>query len=259
MPTAGLRPLIGLTSYRQTTAWWSWERDAALVPGTYLDVVVAAGGQPLIVPPDLAGEGPQRGDRSDRAVRPAARRTRGADPHRGRRPRCRPVRPAPGSPQRRDQPKPGRSRDRFGERGPAPRPAHPGHLSRPAGAQRGARWRPRAAPAGSGRADPSAAAGRVRSGAGDDRAVEHGCSACSASAPRSSCSHHQAIDTVAPGLVVTARSADGVVEAVELPGRRFVVGVQWHPEEDGDLRLFEALVAAARSDTDPPVGTGARS
>jgi gamma-glutamyl-gamma-aminobutyrate hydrolase PuuD len=35
-----------------------------------------------------------------------------------------------------------------------------------------------------------------------------------------------------------------VVEALELPGRRFVLGVQWHPEEAGDRRLFEALVAA---------------
>jgi len=35
-----------------------------------------------------------------------------------------------------------------------------------------------------------------------------------------------------------------VVEALELPGHRFVLGVQWHPEEAGDRRLFEALVAA---------------
>ena len=59
------------------------------------------------------------------------------------------------------------------------------------------------------------------------------------------CSHHQAVDRLGAGLVVTARSEDGVIEAVELPGHRFVLGVQWHPEENGDLRLFEALVAAA--------------
>jgi gamma-glutamyl-gamma-aminobutyrate hydrolase PuuD len=58
------------------------------------------------------------------------------------------------------------------------------------------------------------------------------------------CSHHQAVDALGEGLVVTARSDDGVVEAVELPDHRFVVGVQWHPEESGDLRLFEALVQA---------------
>ncbi len=43
---------------------------------------------------------------------------------------------------------------------------------------------------------------------------------------------------------MTATSADGIIEAVELPGYRFVVGVQWHPEEAGGLGLFEALVAA---------------
>jgi gamma-glutamyl-gamma-aminobutyrate hydrolase PuuD len=45
-------------------------------------------------------------------------------------------------------------------------------------------------------------------------------------------------------LAVTARSRDGVIEAVELTGHRFVVGVQWHPEASGDRRLFEAMVDA---------------
>jgi putative glutamine amidotransferase len=59
--------------------------------------------------------------------------------------------------------------------------------------------------------------------------------------------HHQAIDAVGDGLVVTARSDDGVVEAVELPSVPFGVAVQWHPEEDAeDRRLFAGLVEAAR-------------
>jgi putative glutamine amidotransferase len=59
--------------------------------------------------------------------------------------------------------------------------------------------------------------------------------------------HHQAIDRVGDGLRVTARSDDGVIQAVELEGVPFGVGVQWHPEQTGeDLRLFAGLVDAAR-------------
>ena len=57
--------------------------------------------------------------------------------------------------------------------------------------------------------------------------------------------HHQGVKTLAPGLVETARAADGLVEAVEAPDRRFTVGVLWHPEAGQDARLFERLVAEA--------------
>jgi putative glutamine amidotransferase len=61
------------------------------------------------------------------------------------------------------------------------------------------------------------------------------------------CYHHQAIAEVGSGLVVSAWDADGVVEALELPGDDFVLAVQWHPEESlDDVRLFTALVEAAR-------------
>jgi putative glutamine amidotransferase len=62
--------------------------------------------------------------------------------------------------------------------------------------------------------------------------------------------HHQAIDDLGRGLVVSARSAaDQVIEGVEMPDRHFVVGVQWHPEAFWDrpagfTPLFEGLVAA---------------
>ena len=49
---------------------------------------------------------------------------------------------------------------------------------------------------------------------------------------------------------MSARSDDGVIEAVEVLGRTFAVGVQWHPEEDGDVRLFAGLVEAARANRD---------
>jgi putative glutamine amidotransferase len=62
--------------------------------------------------------------------------------------------------------------------------------------------------------------------------------------------HHQAIDRLGKGLVVSARSADGLVEAVEMPSRAFVLAVQWHPESVWDRGLsfgdlFRPLVEAA--------------
>ena len=63
--------------------------------------------------------------------------------------------------------------------------------------------------------------------------------------------HHQVIDRVADKLTVTARSADGEIEAVEMPGERFFVGVQWHPEKSlrddaFSANIFKALRAAMR-------------
>ncbi|GAA1818719.1 gamma-glutamyl-gamma-aminobutyrate hydrolase family protein [Luedemannella flava] len=56
--------------------------------------------------------------------------------------------------------------------------------------------------------------------------------------------HHQGVAD-AGGLKVTALAPDGLVEAVEDPGRAFHVAVQWHPEDSDDRRLFAALALAA--------------
>ncbi len=79
--------------------------------------------------------------------------------------------------------------------------------------------------------------------------------------------HHQAVDRLGTGLLATAWAADGTVEAVEFTsasaadgtveaveftsagaadGAEFAIGVQWHPEEGEDPRLFRALIGAAR-------------
>jgi putative glutamine amidotransferase len=64
--------------------------------------------------------------------------------------------------------------------------------------------------------------------------------------------HHQCLHVVADSLKLTAWAPDGVIEGVELPGSRFAIGVQWHPEElievDRRMRgLFEAFVGAAQN------------
>jgi putative glutamine amidotransferase len=58
--------------------------------------------------------------------------------------------------------------------------------------------------------------------------------------------HHQGFGRLGKGLREAARAEDGTVEALEDPSHRFALGVLWHPEAGEDMRLFEALVQAAR-------------
>ena len=59
--------------------------------------------------------------------------------------------------------------------------------------------------------------------------------------------HHQALDRLGEGLVASGWSEpDDLIEAIELPGRSFCVGVLWHPEEVRDTEPFAVLAEAAR-------------
>jgi gamma-glutamyl-gamma-aminobutyrate hydrolase PuuD len=246
MPKAGSPPLIGVSTYRQDTAWWAWERDAALVPGCYLDVLQEAGGQPLLIPPPAAGGlsvfGPAVEDLvgvldalvligggdidADGYGQPA-------DPRNG------------GTNDQRDELE-------FGLLDEALRRDLPvlaicrglqvlnvflgGDLVQQLPDVVGSSLhQPRPGAFGSVTvvAEPATLVGRLFGERFDVL-----------------CSHHQAVDSLGRDLVVTARSEDGVVEAVELPDHRFVVGVQWHPEESRDVRLFAELVSAASGTRD---------
>lgn len=62
--------------------------------------------------------------------------------------------------------------------------------------------------------------------------------------------HHQALESAGDSLQATAWSPDGILEAIELPGPAFTLGVQWHPEKapesEASKRLFSGFVAAAK-------------
>jgi len=58
--------------------------------------------------------------------------------------------------------------------------------------------------------------------------------------------HHQGHATLGAGLRAVAHDEDGGIEALELDGKRFALGVLWHPEAGEDARLFDALVEEAR-------------
>lgn len=222
------RPVIGITTYIERTSYGAWNLDAAVLPRTYVDTVAAAGGNPVLLPP-LGFD--------DVSYLDGLVIAGGAD-----------VDPA-----------------RYGE------PAHPETLGlRPdrdetefalvrsalaaglplVGVCRGMQVLNVALggsltqhiPDVTGTSTHRPVVGRfgrtqVRMSPGSAVAGILGDSA------QVSCSHHQAVDRVGAGLTVTARSADGVPEAVELAGDGFVLGVQWHPEQDAEVRLFKALVA----------------
>lgn len=227
------RPRIGLSTYLEDASWGTWSRPAAIVGRVYLDAVAQAGGTPLLLPP--VGTDERVVDALDGLmliggadVTPAAY---GAEPHE----ETVLTRPDRDEHERRlltaaldrDLPVLGICRgaqlltvalggtlrqhlpDELG---------HPGH--RPSVGVFG-RTRVTTAP-------DSLVAGIL----GDELTVP--------------CYHRQGLSEQGTRLVPTAWAADGLVEAVELPGARWVLGVQWHPEEDpDDLRLFTALTRVA--------------
>jgi putative glutamine amidotransferase len=68
--------------------------------------------------------------------------------------------------------------------------------------------------------------------------------------------HHQGVDRLGEGFEVTGWSAlDELPEAIEAPGSRFALGVQWHPEADETSRLIAALVAEAAATARAPAPT----
>jgi len=61
--------------------------------------------------------------------------------------------------------------------------------------------------------------------------------------------HHQAIKDLAPGCTLNAVAPDGVIEGFEVEGKKFCLGIQWHPEffvNSGDVSIFKHFVEAAR-------------
>ncbi|WGL50858.1 gamma-glutamyl-gamma-aminobutyrate hydrolase family protein [Nocardioides sp. BP30] len=230
-------PLIGLTTYREEAAWGVWHQAADLLPAQYARAVEAVGGVPVLLPP-VASTGAAAGvaDRLDGLVISG-----GAD-----------VDP-----------------ERYGAA------AHP----------RTAGWRPDRDTWELALLDAAEASGlpvlgvcrgmqlmAVHAGGDLDQhtpdlvrhdehspggdafgtttvAVEPGTRLAGLlreSTAAVACHHHQSVRS-APGFAVAARAADGTLEAIEAPGPRFCVGVQWHPETVADIGLLTGLVAAARA------------
>lgn len=231
----GAGPLVGITAYGERAAYLVWDHDAVVLPAVYVQRVADAGGTPVLLPPVAAAVG---------AVDALDALVLSGGPDVGPARYGAPAHPRTGDP--RD------ARDaaeiavvaRALERGIPVLAVCRGlqvlnvalggtltqHLPDVVGHDRHS-----PVPGEFGTTTVTLEAGsRVAAALGP---TVHG-----------RCHHHQGVDRLGEGLVVTGTAPDGTIEAVELPGPAHVVGVQWHPEQD-DPRLFSALVAAAQERT----------
>ncbi len=230
-----MKPLIGLTSYREHAVWGVWAQGADLLPSVYADAIVRAGGVPVLLPPasddpDAAaalverldglvisggadvdpaqyGEEPEERTvvvRPDRDAWELALLTSAAAANLPTLGVCRGMQVmAVAAGGTLDQHTPDLVQ-------------HDGHNPQPG------------------------VFGDVTVTMSDDSVLH------SILGPEVivHCHHHQSVRSH-PGYVATAWAADGSLEAMETEGSRFCLGVQWHPEMGRDQRLFDALVTAA--------------
>jgi putative glutamine amidotransferase len=239
------RPAIGICAALERARFGAWDQEATLLPRTYADAVQAAGGTALLLPPDdVAAEHPaELLDRLDGLILAGGRDidplTYGA-------------RPAPET----GEPSPERDRFELALAGAALERDMPllgvcrgmqmlnvacgGTLVQDLGESLVARH-------------------RHTPGVFADHEVELDAGSLAAravGAERTSVRshHHQAVDELGEGLIASGRSReDGLVEAIELPARRFALGVLWHPEEDTGSNVIGALVDAARTPAATPL------
>jgi putative glutamine amidotransferase len=235
-------PLIGVSTYVARAAWGAWERPAAVLPEAYYELVAAAGGRPLLLPPlKTAADGPEFGAAEVIAALDGLILTGGGD-----------VDPAAYG--ETAEPQVG-GVDPIRDRSEQALLAAALAVDMPVLAicrglqvlntERGGTLHqhlPDVVGHDEHRHAPSVF-GQVKVTTTPDTAT----AAIFGAGATVLCSHHQSINHIGDGLTPTAFADDGVIEAVELAGSPFVVGVQWHPEEGGDQRPFAALVEAART------------
>jgi putative glutamine amidotransferase len=236
-PGADARPpRIGLTTYREPAQWGVWNETADLLPATYAAGIRAAGGVAVLLPPDE----PERAEAALDAVH-ALLLAGGADVDPEHYGACRDIATGPPRPDR-DQWELALTRAALAR--PMPLLAVCRGLQVLNVALGGTLQQHLPDSVGSDLHCPTVGEhGRhgVRFAEGSTLAAVFGPQAQVATY------HHQAVDRLGAGLVPSAWASDGVVEAVELAGADWVIGVQWHPEALAGAPLFEAFVAACHA------------
>ncbi|MCW2699655.1 MAG: Anthranilate synthase component 2/putative glutamine amidotransferase [Blastococcus sp.] len=227
-----MRPLIGITTYREQAQWGTWHVPAVLLPASYADAVAAAGGEPVLLPTGaISAEVVGRLDGlvvAGGADVDPARYGRPAGPH------TTTLRPE------RDESEVTALQAALDRDLPVLAICRGMQLLNVVLGGDLVQHLPDVETAaihdpGAGRYHRREV--RTEPGTGLHRLLGPTVSVA--------CHHHQALDRIAAELTASAWAEDGVVEAVEAADRRFCVAVQWHPEEGVDRRLFAAHVAAA--------------
>ena len=230
-----MKPLIGLTSYREVATWGVWHQPADLLPVLYADAIVRAGGVPVLLPPAT--------DDPDAAATVVRRLdglvvSGGAD-----------VDPSMYGEEPHEQTKSWRP-DRDAWELALLTSAAAQNLPT-LGVCRGMQVMAVATGGTLAQHTPDEVGHEQHSPGGDtfgdiEVKVDETSALHTILGPAVTvrCHHHQSVRSH-PGYVATARATDGSLEAMEAEGTRFCLGVQWHPEAGRDQRLFDALVKAA--------------
>ena len=227
-----MRPMIGISSYREQARWGGWDVPTVLLPASYVDAVADAGGEPVLLPPRaLTREVVGRLDGlllSGGADVEPARYGQLAGSHTTV---VRPERDAAELAALQSALELGLPLLAICRGMQLLNVALGGDLLQHLPDQPGLGCHD----PGPGRFAPR----QVRTAPGSELHKLLGPTAAA------DCHHHQALGRIAAGLTPTGWAEDGTVEAVEGQGRAFCLAVQWHPEAGDDQRLFVAHVAAA--------------
>jgi putative glutamine amidotransferase len=229
-----VRPLIGITSYAEQARWGVWDAPAALIPMAYVHAVARAGGRPLLVPPseDAIEETLEALDgllfSGGADLDP---NLYGAEPH----PETDGVR------RERDRAELGLLEAALDRDMPVLAVCRGSQVFNVARGGDLVQHLPEVVGDDKHKHTPGVFAdhdvdllpgSRVQEILGERAPVKS--------------HHHQGYGRLGEGLREAAHAADGTIEAIEDPDRRFALGVLWHPEEGEDFALFEALVEEAR-------------
>lgn len=236
------RPVIGICTNLVRARWGVWDQRAALLPFGYIEAVQRAGGLALMVPPDpgVEEDPDEILDRIDGLILAGGNDIDpifyGAEPH----PETKNLVPD------RDRPELALARRAVERDLPLLGICRGMQLLNVALGGTLLQHLPDAVGHGAHRLNPGTFDGSDH----DVRLLSDSLAAVAAGEELHSTKshHHQGIDRVGNGLVITGVSVlDDLPEAIEVPGKQFVLGVQWHPEADERSRVVAAVVDAARS------------